>query len=270
MFKKKIDQVLRTARERGIPYTARKAFSAICLNIGLYIRGLFREYNDYLPSIILGPERAFRMRVAIFRFMCEHNLLKNGRRSLWLGRRIRQQAFKVIYVDPGEVKYHVRRSRGFSPYIQDGDWDLKKEEFVWDSAVRQLFIDNIPAPETEQYKVMREAIKKKDWLTSRDCRTQEDLDAYFETLEDIYRELSRGRYPPSSEIKPRYRNKRRRYYPDEVCVSIDRNGEYMIEGGGGHRLSIAQMVRIDKIPVVIIGKHYLYVKSKEDWISCHP
>ena len=270
MLKKRIDQVKQTARDRGIPYTVRKALFTIALNMGLRIRELFREYNDYLPSVILGPERAFRMRVAIFSFMCEHSLLRNERKALWLGRKIRHHAFKVVYIDPAKVKYRIRRGSGFSPYIQDGDWDLSKQEFEWNDAVKQLFIDYIPAPETEQYKAMKEAIRNKDWHTSRDCRTQEDLDAYFATLCNIYRELSSGRYPPSGEINPRFRNKRRRYYPDEVCVSIDRNGEYIIEGGGGHRLSIAQMVKIPRIPAVIVGKHYLYVKSEKDWISCHP
>ncbi|MBC8485582.1 MAG: hypothetical protein H8D45_06035 [Bacteroidetes bacterium] len=260
------DKILRTLYVKGIPYTVKKVTDII----DYYIRTFFHEYFDYLLSVIVGSDRAFRIRVAVFKYMCNNNLFWKRQKALWLGRSIRHNALKVTYIDPRLVKYRVRRGSGPSPYIQDGDWDLSKTQFKMNKTVIQLFIDKVLASETEEYKVLKTAMGNKDWKSSRGCRTLEDLDNYFKTLEDIYRDMTNGTFRPSSTVNARYQNVTKRYYPDEICVSIGRNKEYIIERGGSHRLSIAQLVNIERIPVIIIGKHYQYIESKENWTSMNP
>ena len=114
---------------------------------------------------------------------------------------------------------------------------------------------------------MKDAIGNKDWHISRGCRTQEDLDAYFRTLEDIYRDFSNGIYHTQDERTPAHPDRRSKLYPNEVLLSIDREGQYMLETGGTHRLSIAKLVGLKEIPVTIIRKHYQYVKSRKDWLT---
>ncbi len=128
----------------------------------------------------------------------------------------------------------------------------------------QLFVENKEPELTDQYKAMQKAIDNKDWSISRNCKNTEQLNAYFETLKDIYKDMSSNKYRPSTQVKARYQNTRKRYYPDEICVSNGRNGEYIAERGGGHRLSLAQLIRIEKIPVIIIGMHYLYFINNHD------
>jgi hypothetical protein len=144
---------------------------------------------------------------------------------------------------------------------------LYKVEFTIHETIKELFVDGVSPEDTQQYKTMKAAIENKDWHTSRNCRTQGDLGAYFRTLEDIYRELSNGKYRPRSEVNHAYLGKRSRRYPDEILLAIDRNGEYLLESGGTHRLSIAKLLEIHIVPAVIIRKHYQYVASKKDWTS---
>lgn len=135
---------------------------------------------------------------------------------------------------------------------------MMKNNFEWNKCIVQLYVDGIPYQDTDQYKQMKESIEKKDWHMSRNCKNNKDLDDYFETLNDIYNDMKNDTYQPSTMVKARYQNTRKRYYPDEICISIGRNGEYIAERGGGHRISIAQLLKISKVPVIVIGMHYSY------------
>jgi len=214
----------------------------------------------------LGISKTFRLKVFIYRSLSRLPILHNFKQKLWIGRLIRFKELKIQYINPLDVKYQVRRSTGPSPYIDQSDWDLNKRNFQWNDAVVQLFVEYKEPELTDQYKSMQKAIDNKDWHTSRNCKNTKQLKAYFETLKDIYKDMSSKKYKPSTQVKSRYQNTRKRYYPDEICVSIGRNGEFIVERGGGHRLSIAQLIRIEKIPVIIIGMHYSYAKENNMWI----
>ena len=261
-----ISQGLLSVKNKGIVYTARKALAYIGFYTGYYyIRYLYREYSSYGISIFLGPERTLKLYLAIFKFRCKYNLFTGGQRTFWAGKSFKDCIYKIMDVNPAYINYEVKG--GIVPYIQDGDWDLSKREFTLHETIKGIFVDKIPASETQQYKTMQEAIENKDWNKSRDCRTQEDLDAYFRTLEDIYRELSNGKYRLRSEVDHTYLGRWPRRYPDEILLAIDRNGEYMLESGGTHRLSIAKLLGVQTVPAVIVRKHYQYVKSKKDWLN---
>jgi len=262
-----IKQGLMAVKNKGAIYTIKAALAYI----GSYMRRLhqvYQDYSSYAVRIFLGPERTLRLYLAVFRFRCKHNIFGIKGRTFWVGKSFKDCVYKTTYINPAEIKYVIKG--GLVPFIQDGDWDLNKGEFTLHEAVRELFVDNIPPSDTQQYKTMKEAIKNRDRRTSRNCRTQEELDAYFRTLEDIYRDIGNGRYRLRSEVEQVYRGRWPGRYPDEILLAIDRDGEYMLESGGTHRLSIAKLLGVKTMPAVIIRKHYQYVESKKDWISCSP
>lgn len=248
-------------KNKGILHTVKAGIAYV----GSYLHRLYQDYASYILNIFLGPERTLKLLLAIFKFRCRYNLFLGKRRDFWVGKSSKNYLYKTTYIDPAEVNYEIKG--GIVPYIQDGDWDLTKREFTLHETITKIFVDNIPASETEQYKTMKEAIKNKDWHASRGCRAQEELDAYFRTFEDIYRDLSNGRYRIQSEVKQAYLDRRPRPYPNEILLSIGRDGNYMLESGGTHRLSIAKLLGLKSIPAVIIRKHYQYVKSREDWLD---
>ena len=261
MAKGIIIEGLTSIKNKGIIYTIKRVLPYI----GESINSLYREYSSYCLSIFLGPELTRKIYFAVFKFRCKHNLFLGGERALWLGKGLRDCVYKITNVNPAEINYEIKS--GYVPYIQDGDWDLAKREFTLHESIKGLFVDKIPASETEQYKTMKNAIENKDWHMSRGCRTLEELDAYFRSLEDIYRDFSNGIYQTEGERTPADPDRRSKLYPNEVLLSIDREGQYMLEIGGTHRLSIAKLVGLKEIPVIIIRKHYRYVKSRKDWFT---
>tara|TARA_B100000131_G_scaffold120951_1_gene117977 strand:+ start:15979 stop:16704 length:726 start_codon:yes stop_codon:yes gene_type:complete len=226
------------------------------------ITHLLLELIDFFLCILIGSKNAFSLKVFLFK-KTKVLFPNNIYRTMRIGRHIRNNALNIEYVDPIKIKYRVRRGSGPSPYIEAGNWDLMKTPFKWNESVKQLFVEKLKPEETDQYKQMKSSIDEQDWHMSRNCRNEKDLVLYFQTLFDIYNDMKNDSFKPSSESKPIYQNTRKRYYPDEICISIGRNGEYIAERGGGHRISMAQLLKVEKIPVIVIGMHYDYfMKNK--------
>jgi len=221
----------------------------------------FVESFDLILCFLINSKKALSFKISFFKI--KQRLPFKFSKTLRIGRLIRN-ALDVEYVDPSKIKYRVRRSGGgASPYIEAGDWDLMKTPFKWNESVNQLFVEKLKPEETDQYKQMKSSIDEQDWHMSRNCRNEKDLDLYFQTLFDIYNDMKNDSFKPSSESRPIYQNTRKRYYPDEICISIGRNGEYIAERGGGHRISMAQLLKVEKIPVIMIGMHFDYFIKNE-------
>jgi len=145
---------LTAIKNKGIVYTTK----TVLAYIGYYITPLYREYPSYCLSIFLEPELTRKIYFAVFKFRCKYNLFVSGERALWLGKSLRDCVYKITYVNPAEVNYEIKS--GYVPYIQDGDWDLAKREFTLHESIKGLFIDKIPASETEQYTLPKEVLSR--------------------------------------------------------------------------------------------------------------
>ena len=45
---------------------------------------------------------------------------------------------------------------------------------------------------------------------------------------------------------------------DEIRISIDRDGEYILSGSGNHRLMIAKLLQLDLVPAILVRIHHDY------------
>lgn len=233
-----------------------------------HIYNTIRAYLRDLPTLvlfrILGPRKAYSYVLKIFRLRCKYNLFLGKERCLWLGKHLGLYAYKTIYINPKEIKYQLKG--GIVPYIQSGDWDLKKKPFRLHDTIKEIYVDNIPLKETKQYRRMKTAIENKDWGKAYWCRSQSELDNHFKILADALSDIKNGKYLSQSELSQDIQNmKKELYYPNEILVSIDRDGNYLHEKGGSHRLSMARICNLSRIPIVVIRKHYEYVKNQE-WL----
>jgi len=214
---------------------------------------------DYPLIIILGPKNTKKLYFALFKFRCKHNLFLKEK-NLWLSQTILKNIYKISYVNPNKVKYALQLGTPF--YIQSGDWDLKKRNLETNPAVneitvRELFVDKIPYRETKQYK---EAIKYHGWGKSSWFKTRRDLDSDFEKKILMYYNIKKSGYKTQEELKKQDKNGDYNIM-NELRVSIDRNGNYILENAGSHRLAIAKLLKLKKIPVVVARIHYLRAKS---------
>lgn len=138
--------------------------------------------------------------------------------------------------------------------ILDGEWDTNKnKDFectdVYNS-IKDHFENNIGWTETEFYiRVIGEINKGK---TKWGCKTPEKfLKRLEEKVNNLYKDIKENGYKTQGELKSSKLS-------DEIRVAIDRNGN-MLFVDGRHRLSIAKILNLNKIPVKIILIHKKWV-----------
>jgi hypothetical protein len=254
----KLNKILIAVGKDGIVRTIVKSIRVIHIKLSIGIRNFITS----LLCKLLGERMAYEIILSFFNFKCKFNLFLGKDKCLWIRKALINYAVETIFIDPKDIKYQIKG--GIVPYIQSGDWDLMKEPFKLHDTVKEIFIYNIPLEETAQYLRMKTAIENKDWGKAYWCRSQSELDNHFKILADALSDIKNGKYLSQSELSQDIQNmKKELYYPNEILVSIDRDGNYLHEKGGSHRLSMATICNLSRIPVVVIRKHYEYVKNQE-------
>ena len=186
-------------------------------------------------------------------------------RRLWVNRRQMSQPYIVRVADirwggrPSGGEQRVGDAGLGNGLVFDGAWDVEDKQsveiylssYIYSKTVFQMFRDRIPYQETAQYAEISKAVADglhHDWK-ARGCRNQEDIHRYFEELVGIYQSIGSNGYSSQRELGSRC-------WLDEVRVFVDRNGElHKQQGEGHHRLAMARILGVEKIPVVVIGVH---------------
>jgi len=158
--------------------------------------------------------------------------------------------------------------------ILHGDWDKPKNRAKFDTnyviprteyrryhnimVYRMLydrFVNRKNWEDTDFYNFALEEIKKGKPVSGLPpAKTKEEIDKYCAFLDSLYETIKKNGYKSQRELK-------NGFYWDEVSVLISREGKYLFNNGI-HRLSIAKILRISKIPVVVAARHPEWVKFK--------
>lgn len=158
--------------------------------------------------------------------------------------------YKTIFVDPSAIERTTgnpfSKRRG---WVVDGDWDTNGEVYMQRSpakAIEQRFTmdheesDTVPADRYAYFK-SRESADSTERLYQNICNRgyksqhellKEDPEAAWNGLNDAMHPLA-----------------------NEVAVDIGRNGELLWNICGQHRLAIAKVLEIDRIPVQVFRRH---------------
>jgi len=210
--------------------------------------------------ILFGGKVAIKIKIVFFMIRAKLMHPFKDRTCLWLGQKLEKIVYKeIVWISPEEVKYVIKD--GIVPFLQSGDWDLRKRPFQFHPTIIDLYVNKKSYQETDQYLRMNEACsqgKSAYW-----CENEADIDMYFDKLMKAAEEINQGNYRVMSKEDHLNSQNSNDKYPNEILVSIDRDGNYLHEKGGSHRLSMAKICDIEKIPVVVIRKHYNYIKSHE-------
>jgi len=169
----------------------------------------------------------------------------------------------LIFVNPVDVKYG---SKYFNIYnstgkVIGGDWDLKnRKKFSEQNIYRGLyehFVEHKKWEDTVYFKHNLKIIE--GGVVLWHCHNKEDLLKRCERLDELYSDIKdNGFYIESQKGK---NNLTKKY--DFVTVNISRTGEILFNDGG-HRLAIAKILKIEKIPVKVLVRHkiwYNYIKN---------
>ncbi len=186
--------------------------------------------------------------------------------------------FKIIWTDPKQIQYVTGKIEynydpdsphldHFKPLfsgidtfggVRGGDWDTHEDEFteIWEyNAIKQRFKHGIPWEETDFFNLHLELIEEhgRSYKSESKCELLNRCKRY----DDIFNDIKENGYKTQrdqGQIKP----------DREITVNIGRTGKLLFNGGGRHRLSIAKILNIEKIPIIIKVRHKLWQNLRDE------
>jgi hypothetical protein len=173
---------------------------------------------------------------------------------------------KVYWVNPGRIHYCII---GFFDIYEDkgkiigGNWDQLENEFeeidVY-QALKERFIDGKDWKDTAFY--WRALGLISGGKTMWGCRTRSELDERCKRWESLYQDIKNSGYKSQKELTLEADT-----YPlsieDEITVCVGRKGDLLLNQGR-HRLAIARLLDVGKIPVRITVRHPQWQKFRKD------
>ncbi|MDG5821325.1 hypothetical protein [Natronococcus sp. A-GB7] len=223
------------------------------------------------PSYIIKAVNKSLQRHYLYRHHIRYNLLYN---KFVKGFDEIPDPYTPIMVDPANVRlcglsYHSNGILSVSKYtdtgkIVGGDWDLEKNcPHIKTSpkyrAVLERYKEDKSWEETGIYDELADYIEEYGSIDG--CYTERDLKERYRHIDELYKSIKQNGYYSQRELT---NNDPRRAALDEVCLNVGRNGQFVFGGGGWHRLAIANVLNIDKIPVHVIIRHSGWQKKREE------
>jgi hypothetical protein len=149
------------------------------------------------------------------------------------------------------AQQHVSRNV-HGRFIAAGDWDLQYLPFEIRRTVRDLFVDGLAPEQTTEYQKLQAWVAAGDFGWTRGCRSVADIDRYFADMIELYDRIRTDGYRSQTELGEDA--------ADEIRICIDRDGRPCVFGGGTHRLSIAQLLGLERVPVIVKRVHSQWVQ----------
>lgn len=150
--------------------------------------------------------------------------------------------YKRIYVNPNDIRLETASAARRRGWVEDGDWDQETNLFnsrTIPKAIHQRYIDDKPWNETDVHN--KETHKKieriHDSIHEHGYKSQIEL--IEESSEAVWKDLNDSIHPSVNEIS----------------IDIGRNGELLWNMCGQHRLTIAKVLDIDRVPVQVFRRH---------------
>lgn len=190
--------------------------------------------------------------------------------------------FRILWIDPDRIVYHSNRE--YPPWtgrsspktlcgrVANGDWDIPTSEYYHPprfedrsefKAIRAHFVDGVPWEETAYIRQKIEEVEHGD--DSRYGTTRAEILANWRAYDDLYDEIAENGYASQRELVVRGIEPKRflKAINSEVAVDLSRNGEPLFVDGS-HRLSIAKVLGLNKIPVIVYYRHKQWMNVREE------
>jgi hypothetical protein len=168
----------------------------------------------------------------------------------------------IAFVKLSSITLETKTKKRFPrfSFVWRGNWDVEQtrkrctiagpchEEspFRQDfETIRNLCRDNLPLDQIEEYHVVMAALEAGG--NPRGCKSQAEVGDYFTALEKTNHSIATEGYKTSRELGGMVR--------DEISVWITRDGQLAYGGWANHRLAIADLHQIERVPVSILGSH---------------
>jgi len=195
-----------------------------------------------------------------------------------------QNPYDLEHIDPKNVTHRSARAVNSDRsrwkeigVLLDGDWDLESSspQYAIENerlyqAIKAHFERGVPWKDT---KYVQESLKRLQQDEHEDTwravvRKEADLWERCEQLDELYDQIQNEGYKSKREVFKLQSRDPMGYYPrtfkytiDEVMIDRGRNGEPLLVDGQ-HRLFIAKVCGVKKIPVLVAVRHREYVDDQ--------
>jgi len=172
---------------------------------------------------------------------------------------------KTYWVNPQTIRYSSLKEFDIYKYkgkIIGGNWDrLRKkfEELDVYVASKEVFINGKKWDKTVFYKRILGSINKGEFLWG--CKNKSELDQRCRSLNILYRRIRNNGYKSQEELSIEDTCDAVRI-DDEITVCVGRYGDLLFSNSA-HRLSIAKLLAIKKVPVKIAARHPRWVNFRK-------
>ena len=183
--------------------------------------------------------------------------------------------YTTIEVDPRNIVNFVYPgfyTNSRTPRFEDGDWDRNVR---FDSVRSYSGSDRRAVFSIEEYDIYKSMYNRyvngRDWRNTRfysnamekiqkgrnwqGCTSEEELLTRLSYLDTLYMNIEQNGYKSAEELG--------KHISQEITVSIGRNGEIFMDDGR-HRLFIAKILDLEKIPVWVLVRHRKWQELRQD------
>jgi len=127
----------------------------------------------------------------------------------------------------------------------DGAWHEKSPYRADFSTVRKLCLENLPLEQIDEYRTIMAAFEA--GKNPRGCKTRSDVRDYFSAMKKANLSIATEGYKTSASLGGLVR--------DEISIWVTREGQMVYGGWANHRLAMADLNKIERVPVCILGAH---------------
>jgi len=167
------------------------------------------------------------------------------------GRWTRHDPNRILWVAPGDVSATttVRLDEVLRGRVIDGDWDIDasplRDLAVW-RGLHQRFVEGRPWEDTELAPDL--SVPEAPNVGSRPLERDPRLVAErWERLDALARSLRSDGWLPHHDVGARFVR--------EMAVAVGRDGRLIRNSGGLHRIVIAQLLGLERIPCRVLVEH---------------
>lgn len=201
---------------------------------------------------------------------------------------------KLIYVDPAEINKHTRRKyphwnekRNDVATVVDENWEIYnrqpiesgyEEEYrninkiyqfdkkfnnsIFYKSLYNHFVEDVEWNQTELIQIVLDLIDNQIYVWQQ-CESQKEVSMQCDHLDRLYKKIDEDGYQTQYQIGSC--GDILECYIEEVCVDIGPDGDFYLVDGR-HRLAIARILGLEKIPVAVLARDKEWMKRRElEW-----
>lgn len=184
---------------------------------------------------------------------------------------------KIYWINPQKIIYRLERGTLFIPEFKEqekklfklgksGHYIIKFEEKIIYQSFYHHFIGGKKWEETDFYKIVINEIRDGKYI--KGCSSVSEYNKRCKGLDKLYYDIKNNGIKIQKKVNgvSLLKQNRIKENRDEIRIMIGPKGE-LIHCNGQHRLTIAKLLNLDKVPVQILYRHKDWLKFRKEILT---